>query len=393
MHQQFELPTDPVNHFSHRPSEHHLMHAYRAYAQQVYQRSVAHKNQHDIWRFVPNHAVDYAQLITHYQTTEHIDLIDGAFVADLDYFCLRYPDKMRQVLAYDLHGRWMQSEHAAFIESFFTKGTVIFVPRDVQITIPAPMHSVVPAQSVLFEKLIIYLEQGASITLDDAIFSDEQSVVGRSVCVVAQDHATVVWKYHDSTSLGTHLAHYRFYLGDHALLQGLGCWTTNSWSMQWLDVNLCGPHAQATVEGICIGQNQQSCSLITRQHHSAPHTTSNVTIKGVLADQARSFVHGMIHIDGQSSGASADLNTKHILLSQQAHSCTEPQIEVLTDDVACTHGSAVGYLDDQELLYVMSRGITRPSAKKMLLKAFLSGIVDGMHDHIMPRLETLNYEE
>ena len=121
--------------------------------------------------------------------------------------------------------------------------------------------------------------------------------------------------------------------------------------------------------------------------HLRFYNNETVKIKGVVAQRAQSVFQGMIRIDEGASKSDADLNNKNILMDGTAQAISEPQIEVLTDDVACAHGSAVGQLDAEQLFYVQSRGIGLKNSRKLLLKAFLLDIVDGMHDQIIGALE------
>ena len=93
-----------------------------------------------------------------------------------------------------------------------------------------------------------------------------------------------------------------------------------------------------------------------------------------MRDQARSVHLGMIHIDEGAQRVQADLSSRYLLLSNQAQAYTVPSLEVLTDDVHCSHASAIGSFDQEQLFYMMSRGLSVSLAKGLLADAFFNGL-------------------
>lgn len=145
-----------------------------------------------------------------------------------------------------------------------------------------------------------------------------------------------------------------------------------------LAISLEGAYAQAHVRGLYALSGSQKLAITTSQHHQAPHTTSNLVIKGMLNGTAQADYRGKILVDQNAKYTNALQENKNILLSRAAHAQSIPSLEVLTNDVQCKHGSAVGYLDEQLLFYVQARGLDIQSAGQLLLHGFFAEIIDGL---------------
>jgi len=145
-----------------------------------------------------------------------------------------------------------------------------------------------------------------------------------------------------------------------------------------LAISLDGQYAQATVRGLYALSGSQSLAITTSQHHKAPHTTSDLIIKGMLNQHAIAHYQGKILVDQNAKYTNAVQENKNILLSRTAHAQSIPSLEVLTNDVQCKHGSAVGYLDELSLFYVQSRALDAKTARQLLLHGFFAHIIDAV---------------
>lgn len=133
---------------------------------------------------------------------------------------------------------------------------------------------------------------------------------------------------------------------------------------------LHGQHSQATVICMLDAHNTTQHNFTTFQMHQAPYTTSSFLLKGLLQDKTRSTHQGMIHIDAQAHHTNATLNSRYLLIGNYAQAYTQPQLEVLNNDVECSHGSAIGSCDDNDLFYLATRGLNKKHAQKLICNAF-----------------------
>ncbi len=137
-------------------------------------------------------------------------------------------------------------------------------------------------------------------------------------------------------------------------------------------LTLAGDNAQADVKCLCLGRGNRVYKFNTLQDHQAENATSNLVIKSVLDDQAKLFCKSLIHIQKTAQRTSADLLNKNILLSRKARATSIPMLEVLADDVRCSHGAAISKLDDEHFFYLQSRGLAKDESRQLLIDAFLT---------------------
>lgn len=147
-----------------------------------------------------------------------------------------------------------------------------------------------------------------------------------------------------------------------------------------IKVVLQGARARARIRGLYLMCNQKKLMIRSRQEHQAPDTQSDLVLKGVLAGQSQVTYEGMVYIAPGARRSRANQQNKNILLSSRAYARSIPSFEVLTNDVICTHGSAVGQLDPAQLFYLQARGLDLRGAKGLLVKGFIADILDDMPD-------------
>ena len=147
------------------------------------------------------------------------------------------------------------------------------------------------------------------------------------------------------------------------------------------DVSLLGERAHSDVKGIAVGDGSQHFDFMTVQEHSGRQSTSDVGIKTALAGQSRAVYYGITRVLESAGGSSANQENRNMLLASNAKADSDPVLEILTNDVSrCGHGATVGPVDDDGLFYLMSRGLDKRSALKMLVAGFMAPIIDTLKD-------------
>jgi len=178
--------------------------------------------------------------------------------------------------------------------------------------------------------------------------------------------------------INTQVTDISFYVGKDATLQCALLLTQGEHTTLNLAVFLDSPYAHATIRGVYALNGSQKLNITTSQHHRAPHTTSSLIIKGMLNERAYADYRGTILVDQVARFTTAVQENKNMLLSRAARAHSVPSLEVLTNDVHCKHGSAVGYLDDQLLFYVQAHGLDEQIARQLLLHGFFREIIDTL---------------
>ena len=140
-------------------------------------------------------------------------------------------------------------------------------------------------------------------------------------------------------------------------------------------VNVVGENANATLSGGWFVDGSDHLDSQVYMNHRVGGSHSEQSFHGVVDDRARSVFSGFIHIDRNASATEAHLTNRNIALSTQARAHAQPELEIYTDDVICSHGATTGHLDDDSLFLLRSRGIGEESARAMLTKGFLRQVV------------------
>jgi Fe-S cluster assembly protein SufD len=137
---------------------------------------------------------------------------------------------------------------------------------------------------------------------------------------------------------------------------------------------LAGEGAECTLNGLYIADGTRLIDSHTEIDHAVPHGTSHELYKGILTGRARGVFNGRIRVRPDAQKTDARQTNKTLLLSDEAQVNTKPQLEILANDVRCTHGATVGQLSEEALFYLRARGIGLSDAKNLLVKAFAADV-------------------
>jgi Fe-S cluster assembly protein SufD len=139
---------------------------------------------------------------------------------------------------------------------------------------------------------------------------------------------------------------------------------------------LVGEGAECTLDGLYVADGESLVDTHTTIDHAEPHCPSHEVYKGILAGKARAVFNGKIIVRQKAQKTDAKQSNMALLLTGDAQVNTKPQLEIFADDVRCTHGAAIGQLDEDAMFYLRARGIDDWSARVMLIHAFAGDILD-----------------
>ncbi len=270
---------------------------------------------------------------------------------------------------------------AALHAATWSGGTLLYVPRGVTIDEPLHVLSVMsPGASDLGHTLVV-LDEGAEATLLAETASLGAADAGGLHCgavelvvgpgarlryVNLQNWAAGVW----------HFAHHKGLVDRDAALQ----WTIAALGSRLAKVNqhvaLVGAGADAQVNGVMFTEGKQHLSYHTLQHHQAPACRSDLLYKAALQDVSRTVWRGMIRVDQGAQKTDGYQRNDNLMLSDHARCDSIPGLEILADDVRCTHGSTTGRVDDEQIFYARCRGLTRKEAVRMVVAGFFQQVFD-----------------
>jgi Fe-S cluster assembly protein SufD len=160
---------------------------------------------------------------------------------------------------------------------------------------------------------------------------------------------------------------------------------------------LTGPNAEARVTGAYAPHGRQHVDYDTYQEHAAEGCISDLAFRGILNDRSSSVWRGMIKVDPGAQQTDAFQECRNLLLTKRAHADAIPGLEILANDVRCTHAAAVAQIDPDQVFYLRSRGLSDETAKRLVIEGFLSELVErfgsdsllrtGVTDALERRLE------
>jgi Fe-S cluster assembly protein SufD len=145
-----------------------------------------------------------------------------------------------------------------------------------------------------------------------------------------------------------------------------------------IGITLKGEGADCTMNGVYLADGERLIDTHTSLDHAMPHCTSHEIYKGILAGKAKAVFNGRIIVRLDAQKTDAKQTNRALLLSDDATINSNPQLEIFADDVKCTHGAAVGQLDEEAMFYLQARGLTRTEARDMLLHAFAGEVLEGV---------------
>jgi Fe-S cluster assembly protein SufD len=283
----------------------------------------------------------------------------------------------------DLVGRHLFTEarpdrdkFAALHAALFSGGTFLYVPDGVAIERPlvSQFWSSGGGAAVLPHTLIV-AGRGSSFNYLDEFLSpdlERPALTSGSAEVFAGEGASV--GYLALQRWGRHawqFADQRVRVERDASV-GLG----GRFAKNQIEASLVGPGASAELKALFFGSERQFFDFHTLQEHRVGNTTSDLLFKGALRDEARSVYAGMIRIEPRATHSDAYQANRNLLLSKTAKAHSIPMLEILNNDVRCTHGATIAPVDPAHVFYLQSRGIPGSTAERMIVHGFFGEILD-----------------
>lgn len=141
-----------------------------------------------------------------------------------------------------------------------------------------------------------------------------------------------------------------------------------------------GEKANVQILGIIIGSGKQKIELYTLQDHIKPESVSDLFIKSVLFEEAKFYYKGLIKIEKDAQKSNAYQKNQNLLLSSKAWADSRPYLEILANDVRCTHGATIGQIDKNQLYYLQTRGLDQQAATHLIVEGFYQEVLDRIPD-------------
>ena len=274
-----------------------------------------------------------------------------------------------------------RDKFAALHAAFFSGGTFLWVPEGV--TIEKPLVSQFWSSgggAAVLPHTVIKAGRGSQFSYIDEFLSpdlDRPALTSGSAEILADEGANV--GYLALQRWGKHawqFANRRALLRQEATVRIVDVGLGGRFAKTRVEASLEGPGASAELKGLFFGSEHQVFDYHTLQSHQVGQTTSDLLFKGALRDSARSVYAGLIRIEKGAQRSDAYQANRNLLLSNKANAYSIPMLEILNNDVRCTHGATIAPVDPEQLFYLESRGIARNTAERMIVHGFFGEVLD-----------------
>ncbi|MFN2490983.1 MAG: Fe-S cluster assembly protein SufD [Actinomycetota bacterium] len=302
----------------------------------------------------------------------------GVVLADFATAAAKHEDLLREHFFTDVP----VDEHkfTALHGAFLSDGVVAYVPRGVEVATPLQFVRRVAGGGSTFPHATIVVEENASATFVDVFDSadaDRPALCSSVVEIEARRGATV--NYISLQQWGRNVSHFqtqRFTGGRDSTVRSLAVNLGSRFARTQVESVLKGEGSFSEMLGLYFADADQHFAQRTLQAHNAPHATSDLLYKGALKESSRSEYSGLIKVMRGAQGTDAYQANRNLVLSEDALARSIPQLEIEANEVRCTHGATVSPVEEEHLFYLMSRGIDRVTAQKLVVFGFFGDVLD-----------------
>jgi Fe-S cluster assembly protein SufD len=303
----------------------------------------------------------------------------GVVFMSLSEAVASHPDLVRQYLGTVV--RDDENKFRALHAALWTGGTFLYVPKNVEIDLQLVTGTWLDQDGVTYmPHTLVIAEERSRVTLVELASSagrQGRTLVNHAVELIPRAGAQI--RYVNLQDWGRNLWEIGIVRGVlardatiHSLLVafGAGLVKTN------VESRLVGQGSTSEMLGVLFGDDAQHFDYHTLQEHAAPNTTSDLLYKGALKDTAHSVFAGLIRADYGAQKTNAFQLNRNLILSEGARADSMPKLEIMANDLRCTHGASTSRLNEDQIFYLMSRGLPRPTAVRMMVDGFFAEIFD-----------------
>ncbi len=339
------------------------------------------------WRFTDLRGFDPESFVgggtTEISTLLDLDVAGYATVTENGIEIASAPDGVRfEPLPEDFERLYSlvgwNEKFAAHNAAMWRHGLLVVVPKGVVLEKPLYVRIAVTGQT--FWRLVVVAEEGARASLIEEYASPAASTAAYSNAVTELFvEVGAKLEYVSLQNLSTETWHFASH---HAVVERDAelDWVAGGFGSKRgktrIQNDLAGRGATSRVTGAYFADGEQHLDYDTFQEHIAPNTTSDFAFKGALRDHSTAVWRGMIRVEPDAQRTNAYQECRNLMLSPTAHAVPIPGLEIMANDVRCTHGATVSRVDREQLFYLMSRGLPRAEAERIVVRGFFQNVLD-----------------
>jgi Fe-S cluster assembly protein SufD len=304
---------------------------------------------------------------------------DGPLILPLTLAAERHPELVEPHL-----GRIVDTAgdvFAAANDASWTGGAFVYVPRGVRVEAPVLLTAISDAAGAsLNRRTLVVLDEGAEAEVWEQYLSgspDADALVNTVVEIVVGQNARLRFvSAQDMNERSWIFGSMRAEVARDGILDWVVVGFGSARGKVRTETLLAGEGAEGKVTGAYAPHGRQHVDYDTTQEHGAPNTTSDLAFRGILADRSSAVWRGMIKVDPGAQQTDAFQECRNLLLSKRAHADAIPGLEILANDVRCTHAAAIAQIDPEQLFYLRSRGLGEGPAKRLVIEGFMAELVE-----------------
>jgi Fe-S cluster assembly protein SufD len=260
----------------------------------------------------------------------------------------------------------------AFAEPFTYR-----IPKETSIVEPIEINVAAEIGTAVFPHIVIIAEAGSKATIVEIYESGGKSFTNSAIQIFVEDNASLThYRVQKESAEAFHVGTTEVSLGRGSYYNSTNINLGGAISRHDIDLKFTAEGSEAHVDGLYMLNGSQHADTHSIIDHAIPNCTSGQNYKGVLNDKSRAVFNGIVFVRENAHGTDAQQSNKNLLLSNDARVDTKPQLEIFNDDVKCAHGATVGQLEEEELFYLLTRGLPQSLARNLLTYGFAEEIIN-----------------
>ena len=325
----------------------------------------------------PEGATELAQIDGAF--SDGIAVEDGPVVLPLSVALERHPELVEPHL-----GTVVAADTDAFTQANahgWQGGAFVFVPRGIAVEQPIVLTTVsVADHTILHRRVLVVLEEGAEAEVWEQHLSagtEAETVVNTTVELVVGQNARLRYVCaQDLNERSWIFGSQRAEVARDGSLEWIALGFGSARGHVRMETMLAGEGSEGKVTGAYAPHARQHVDFDTTQEHAAPNTTSDLAFRGILGDRSTAVWRGMIKVDPGAQQTDAFQECRNLLLTPRAHADAIPGLEILANDVRCTHAAAIAQLDRDQLYYLRTRGLPEGLATRLVIEGFMQELLE-----------------
>lgn len=295
--------------------------------------------------------------------------------------------------------KYDQNKFTALHLAFLNSGVFIYVPDDVEITEPIYIVNEVQSENAgIFAHNLILIGRNSHITIveeNHCCLGDEYAVVTNVSEIFGGEGSKINFISINNLASGIYNYIERIFIPEKdAKINFIGNWLGGKLTISKHEAFLEKPGTELRDVQIAFGTGTQHFDLTSYARHISPYTKSDIVMRGVLQDKARAILYGLVDIEKDAHDSDSFLSEHAMLLNPGARANAIPSLQIKNANVRAGHGATVGQIDEEQIFYLMTRGLSESEARKIIVEGFLLPAFDEIRiEFVRQRIQEMIHQK